>query len=159
MKLIHRLIGHLNEMPRSYRVSLAWGYCLLLVYLLLAPSPLSPFGDWGLDTDEILERTLSSYLQHVFAYGVLVSIFWWGYRPKRTQAKSLLIGGACLHGAVFESLQYFVPTRYADLPDLFCNVSGVLLAAGLIQVFTSLGPSPAGSSSSFPSSIPLQGGK
>ncbi len=133
MNRIFRLFAWWAEMPRARRLWLAWGYCFLLIYLLIAPSPLEPFGDWGQDAEEAIDKTVSGYLQHVIAYAGLLSVFWWGYRPKTSAAIWLLIAAAIGHGMLFEALQFFIPSRECDWADLGCDLLGVALAASVIQ--------------------------
>jgi VanZ family protein len=163
VNFISRLDDLLSKTPRSRRLGIAWSYCLLLVYLLISPSPLAPFGDWGLNTEAAFDRTLSSFLEHVIAYMGLVCVFWWGYRPRATRAIAFVIGGAVLHGMLFEGLQYFVPSRYCDWQDLFCNFAGVGLGVGFIQAVKHgwLKPLLQGSEEppTLPNSIPLKSGE
>jgi VanZ family protein len=141
MNRVSRLFRLLGDMPHSYRLGIAWGYCFLLIYLLITPSPLAPFGDWGIGTEEALDRTLSSYVEHVLAYSGLVVVFWWSGHPETARPFWLLIGAASAHAIVFEGIQYFVPQRYCDWQDLFCNLAGVALGTGMINAMMYWGDS------------------
>lgn len=114
------------------RAAIAWSYCLLLIYLLLAPSPLSPFGEWGNGTQDAIDHTLSGSLQHLIAYFVLVSVFWWSTIPQNREMRGILLGSLCLHAAVFEGLQAFIPTRECDWLDFFCNLTGIALGVSVL---------------------------
>lgn len=129
MKEHGRPFGWVKNWPKAIRRRIAFGYCVLLIYLLLTPSPLSPFGDWGLETEGVIDGTLSSSLQHIIAYGILVGIFWWSRDKSPSQNFWVLILASSGHGMVCEGLQSFVPQREADGRDLFCNLLGVGLGA------------------------------
>lgn len=166
MNPFFRFLNFLTETPRSIRWGIAWAYCILLIYLLITPSPLAPFGETGNETEQAIDRTLSSYLQHVIAYCVLVCLFWWSSVPQSARSYALLIGGSCAHAVVFECLQYFVPSRYCDGPDLFCNLAGVALGAGVMKMLSFLGASTffhnlpmTDRSRTLPNSIPLESGE
>jgi VanZ family protein len=123
-------------MPRPIRSLFAWGYGFLLAYLLLMPSPLAPLGGFGAGTEKVVDRTLSSYGQHVAAYMILVWMLWWGFSPRTPKTSWGLAGAAILHGSVFEGLQFFVPSRESDWQDLFCNLLGVGLGWVILRIVT-----------------------
>jgi VanZ family protein len=131
MKAHGGLVVWVREWPEAVRRGLAWGYCFLLVYLLLTPSPLSPFGSWGLESEAVIDRTLSDHVQHIIAYAVLIGIFWWSRAGSTSQNVWGLILASGGHGIVFEGLQYFIPHREANGRDLLCNLLGVGLGAAI----------------------------
>ncbi len=139
MKPIIEAVERIQHLPRRTRLGAAWGYALLLTYLLVAPAPLAPFGEWGIDTEQAFDRTLSSYFQHLIAYCGFVCIVWWSVPPISRRAVRELIGGVVLHSLVFEGVQYFVPRRHCDWADLLCNLAGVALGVGMMRGISSLG--------------------
>ena len=164
MNALFRLLALFRNIPRSVRSQIAWGYCFLLIYLLITPSPLSPLGGWGLDTEEAIDRTLSGYVQHALAYTILVWVFWWNLSPLTPKASWKLAGALSLHGSVFEGLQYFIPSRESDWKDLLCNLSGIAVGWSMMQ-FLSYWGRPAGPDlpdlekpKLLPHSIPLERG-
>ena len=47
-------------------------YGLLLTYLLLAPSPLWIFGEWGDSVERSVDRTFADYVQHGVCYAIFL---------------------------------------------------------------------------------------
>lgn len=114
---------------------------IALTYLLLAPSPLSIFGTEGVAAEESVDRSISGFLQHVFAYGVfswmVLSVF--AVRGEWLRGFSLVMA----HALVTEAAQAFIPSRHADAWDIAANVSGIVLGALLHAATGRVVPVPA----------------
>ena len=103
----------------------ALAYAVLLTYLLLTPHPLCLLGDTGLVIEKTVDRTISGYIQHGLAYALLGYLLVWASRTTDGSRQLLWVLAAVGHGIVAESLQYFVPHRFADWTDGVANTLGV----------------------------------
>ncbi len=74
----------------------------------------------------------SDKLHHTLAY--FVCMFCWGQAYVRpTQRLKLAIAFIAM-GVLIECLQYFTPTRYFEVSDMFANTLGVILAWLVVTV-------------------------
>ena len=112
----------------------AWAYTVLLTYALLTPHPLWEFGQRGRQVEETIDATLSGFTQHLAAYALLAGLMLRAYAPLTPWRAGACVLFAAAHGITAETLQQFVPHRYADVPDALANLAGVglgtLLACG-----------------------------
>ena len=107
---------------------------LILIFLYLFPGSIL---GWFLYNDLSLQpqitRDLIVSTNHLYAYIVLSIIGFLTFR-KNNQFNILSIYLIFL-SIVLEVLQYFVPNRSFEFPDLFGNIAGVIIAIILFYFF------------------------
>ena len=107
---------------------------LILIFLYLFPGSVLC---WFLFKDSSLQPQITPDFivstNHLYAYIVLSVIGFLTYR-KNNQFNILSIYLIFL-SIVLEALQYFVPNRSFEFPDLFGNLAGVIIAIILFYFF------------------------
>ena len=117
---------------RRLALPAAIGFGLLLTYLLVVPSPFWMFGDDGVATEQVVDRSVSGFVQHLIAYAVFTALLLMAIGGRRRWILSPLV--AATHCVLTEFVQAFVPMRHADWYDVVAN--GIGIGLGMMTVFT-----------------------
>ena len=100
-------------------------YWLLLTNLLLAPQPWWYLGHFESDVQQLVERNLADYIQHLLAFSLL-AVFAWGARASTSRPSVLLLlTGLGLYAILAELLQMWIPGRTCQWLDIACNLTGI----------------------------------
>lgn len=99
------------------------GYAGVLVGLAMIPA-----------APRIVDFSPPDWLAHGVAYGLQSVLLYWAALPTLGHRRSLTVGlvGAASFGAITEALQSLQPTRTVEAEDLFANVTGAMIACGVI---------------------------
>jgi VanZ family protein len=106
-------------------------YWILLTNLLLAPRPWWYLGNFESGVQQLVERSLADYIQHLLAFSLL-AVFAWGARTStRRPSVLLLLAGLGLYAILAELLQLWIPGRTYQWLDMACNLAGIALGWSL----------------------------
>lgn len=121
-----------------FRLILAIVATAILTLILLTPNPLALLGFTQPDSRDVVDSIISDKVQHALSYAFLTSILIGAFTGPRLRVTAWAASIAIAHGAATELLQRFVPERTCDWKDLVADASGVLVAAALYLMATSI---------------------
>lgn len=105
-------------------------YWIALTYLLLAPDPLWFLnGSTGVDDSYVL--SVPDLVQHFLVFGLLGVLL--SYPLDRARLVSISLWVAIAYSMGTELAQLFVPGRFASVPDVLANLSGLAIGWVIVQ--------------------------
>ncbi len=111
-------------------------YAVLLSYLLLTPEPLVVlewlFGFGGDEVHDVVDATISTYLQHTAAYCILTALLSWWTLAHGSWSPAICVIIAGGHAFATEILQRFIPQRFGEIYDVLADFAGIGIAISLV---------------------------
>jgi len=103
----------------------------IIIFILSSRTQKVPIGGFGHRDTNVLFMIL-----HVGEFGLFTMLLMFGFWPEVKSYYLLVV--SVLYGCFDELHQYFVPTRYCDMVDIYCNVIGAIMGIVIYFVLISI---------------------